>query len=114
MRAPVAFAADNTSGPLPHARLVAVEGASTTFHVAGMHGQMVTVQVPSQSLADVHFSKKGQGTVGATVVSVDSQTHRVNVRTHEGHMLVLDMAPAYLREMQLHHQLMLVAPGQPA
>jgi hypothetical protein len=112
MRAPGALAADNTSGQFPHARLVAVEGASTTFHVEGMHGQMVTVQVPSQSLADVHFSKLG--TVGTTVVSVDSQIHRVKVRTHEGQMLVLDMAPAYLREMQMHQQIMLVAPRQPA
>jgi hypothetical protein len=58
------------------------------------------------------FSK--QGTVGTTVVSVDSQTHWVKIRTHEGHMLVLDMAPAYLREMQMHYRIMLVAPRQPA
>jgi hypothetical protein len=110
MRAPVALAADHTSGQLPHIRLVAAEGAATTFQVEGMHGQMVTV--PSQSLADVHCSK--QGTVGATVVSVDRETHRVNVRTHEGHMLVLAMAPASLREMQMPHQMMLAAPQQPA
>lgn len=112
--APVALAADHASGQLPHARIVAVEGASTTFHVEGMHGQMVTVQVPSRSLADVHLSHKAQGTVEATVVSVDSETHRVKVHTHEGQKLVLDMAPAFLREMRIGEQIMLVAPRQPA
>lgn len=114
MIAPVALAADHTSGQLPHARLVAVEGAAIIFHVEGMHGQLVTVQVPSQSLADVHFSKNAQGTVRAAVAPVDRETHRVTVRTHEGHMLVLTMAPASLREMQIHHQMMLVAPRQSA
>jgi hypothetical protein len=79
-----------------------------------MPGQTVKVQVPPQSLTDVHFNEKAQRTVGATVVSIDRETHRLKVRTHEGQMLVLDLSPAYLREMQIQHQIMLVAPWQPA
>jgi hypothetical protein len=112
MIAPVALVADNTSGQFSHARLVSMEGASTTFHVEGMHGQTATVQVPPQSLADVHFNKKTQRTVGATVVSTDRETHRLKVRTHESHKRVLDLSPAYLREIQGHHLMMLVAPWQ--
>ena len=93
--------AGHTSGHLPHASLVAVGGASPSFHVAGMHGQIVTVQVPSQALADVHCSTKAQGTVWATVVSVASTTHHVNVRTHEGQKLVLELSSGFLKEMRI-------------
>src|SRR5262249_30859350 len=111
---PGALAADHTSGQLPHARLVAVGGAATTLPVERVHGPMVTGEGAPQSLADVHFSKNAHGAGGGTVVSVDRETHRVTVRTHEGQKLVLDIAPASLRVMQIHHQIMLVAPRQPA
>ena len=114
MISPVVLAADQASGQLPHARIVAVEGTSTTFHVEGMHGQVVTVEVPSRSLADVHLSNEAQRTVEATVVSIDSVTHRVKVRTQEGQKLVLDMAPTFMREMRLGEPVVLVAPRQPA
>ena len=114
MMAPVALAVGRTSGQEPHARIVAVEGASTTFHVAGMHGQRVTVQVRSRSLAAVHLSNTAQGTVEATVVAVNSATHRVTVHTHEGQTLVLDMAPPVLRELRRGEPMMLVASRQPA
>jgi hypothetical protein len=100
LRAPVTLAADNTSGQLA-ARIVAVEGASTTVHVEGMHGQMVTAQVPSRSIADVHLSNKVQGTVRATVASVDRKTHRVKVHTHEGQKLVVAISPAFLKERRI-------------
>jgi hypothetical protein len=103
-----------TTWQLAHARLVAVEGASTTVHVEGMHGQMVMVQVPSRSLADVHLSNIVQGTVRARVESVDSKTHHVKVHTHEGQKLVLEISPAFLKEMRISAQIMLVAPQQPA
>ena len=31
----------------PRAKIVSVEGAETTYEVEGMHGQLVTVDVPS-------------------------------------------------------------------
>jgi hypothetical protein len=114
MLAPVVLAADQASGQLPHARIATVEGATTTYHVEGMHGQMVTVDVPSQSIADVRLSNKAQGTVGATVMSVDSETNRVKVRTQEGQKLVLEMPPTFLKQMRIGGQVMLMAPWQPA
>ena len=35
----------------PRAKIVSVEGAATTYQVEGMSGQLVTVEVPSQSTA---------------------------------------------------------------
>ena len=37
----------------PRAKIVSVEGAATTYEVEGMSGQLVTVEVPSQSTADI-------------------------------------------------------------
>jgi len=48
------------------------------------------------------------------VVSIDSETHRVNVHTQKGQKLVLDMSPALLKAMRIGAQIMRVAPQQPA
>jgi hypothetical protein len=44
----------------PRAKIVSVEGAETTYEVEGMHGHLVTVEVPSQSVADVKLSLSAQ------------------------------------------------------
>jgi len=47
---PYAMAAEQASRPLPSAQLMAVEGASSTYHLIDYDGRVVTVDVPSQSI----------------------------------------------------------------
>ena len=79
----------------PRATIESVEGASTTYHTRDWNGKPVTVRVPSQSAADIR-GKDAEGTVRATVTTVDTATHRVKVRTSEGQTIVLSMAPGSL------------------
>ena len=73
---PYAMAAEQASRPLPSAQLVAVEGASSTYHLIDYDGRVVTAVVPSQSTTDIQHSS--DNTVHATLASVDSATNRVS------------------------------------
>ena len=42
------------------ATVVHVEGAKQTWHVTDMHGKIVEVEVPSQSLVDIQASQEAQ------------------------------------------------------
>ena len=78
--------ADRAASPqagAPSATIVAVEGASTTYHTRDWNGKRVTVRVPSQSVTDIK-DKDADGTVRATVTSVDTASQHVRVRTSEG------------------------------
>ena len=88
---------DRTAPPsnAPRATIESVEGASTTYHTRDWNGKPVTVRVPSQSAADIR-GKDTEGTVRATITTVDTATHRVKVRTSEGQTIVLSMAPGSL------------------
>lgn len=108
--APCALAADQASGAPPHAKIVAIEGASTTYQVEGMHGQTVTVDVPSQSTADVKLSNTEQRTVRGTVVALDGGTNHVKVHTQEGQTIVLEMSPESLRGLRLGDPFTLAVP----
>jgi phage baseplate assembly protein gpV len=94
----------------PAATIVAVEGASTTYHTRDWNGKQVTVRVPSQSVADIK-DKDADGTVRATVTSVDPASQRVRVRTDEGQTIVLAMAPASLAGLKPGDRLLFVIPG---
>ena len=90
--------ADRAAPPLsdaPRATIESVEGASTTYHTRDWNGKPVTVRVPSQSAADIR-GKDAEGTVRATITTVDTATNRVKVRTSEGQTIVLSMAPGSL------------------
>jgi len=107
---PGALAADK-------AKIVTIEGATTTYQVRGMHGQLVTVEVPSQTLADVEVATPGQpgtpgagGTVQATVVAIDGETNRVKVRTQEGQTITLEMSPTALKDRRLGETFTLEVP----
>ena len=100
------------------ATVVHVEGAKQTWHVTDMHGKIVEVEVPSQSLVDIQTSKEerpgasgpsgqGTGTVLATVVAVDTLTNRVKVQTQAGQVIELD-TPAKGR--QIGEQVTLIVP----
>ena len=88
---PVVFAADQPSKPLPAAQLIAVEGASHTYHLIDYDNRVVTASVPAQSIADIQTSNP-DGTVQATIVSIDLTTNRVKARTDAGQVLILAMA----------------------
>jgi hypothetical protein len=98
--------------PQPSATIVSVEGASTTYRTRDWNGKSVTVRVPSQSAADIK-GKDAEGTVRATVTTVDTTTHRVKVRTSEGQTIVLEMAPASLAGLQAGDPVVFMAPTPP-
>jgi hypothetical protein len=98
------------SAQAPRAKIVSVEGAATTCQVEGMHGQLVTVDVPSQSTADVKLSNPDQGTVVGKVIALDGQTNQVKVHTQAGQTLVLEMDPGSLQGLRLGDVFTLAVP----
>jgi len=96
----------------PSATIVAVEGASTTYHTRDWNGKRVTVRVPSQSVTDIK-DKDADGTVRATVTSVDAASQRVRVRTTEGQTIVLAMAPEALAGLKAGDRILFTLPGAP-
>lgn len=97
----------------PHAKIVAVEGAATTYQLEDIHGDLVTADVPSQSLADIKLSNPDQRTVEGKVIALDGQTNQVKVHTRAGQTLVLEMDPRSLRNLRLGDTFTLAVP-QPA
>jgi hypothetical protein len=97
---PLVFAAEQPSGPLLNAQLVAVEGASHTYHLIDYDHRVITATVPAQSIADIQ-TRNPDGTVQATVVAMDTTTGRVKASTDAGQVLVLNMAREALANMKL-------------
>ena len=110
---PLVFAADQASKPLPAAQLIAVEGAAHTYRLTDYDNRVVTTTVPAQSMTDIQTSKP-DGTVQATIVSIDSTTNRVRARTDAGQVLVLAMAPEALGSMQIGDTFTLAVPQRTA
>jgi hypothetical protein len=110
---PVVFAADQPSKLLPAAQLIAVEGASHTYHLIDYDNRVVTARVPAQSIADIRTSNP-DGTVSATIVSIDSTTNRVKAQTDAGQVLVLAMAPEALGSMKIGDTFTLTVPQRTA
>jgi hypothetical protein len=102
----------NAAPTQPVATIVSVEGATTTYHSQDWNGQTVTVQVPSQSSADIK-GRDAQGIVRATVTAVDTTTNRVKVHTPEGQTIVLAMSPASLTSLQVGDTLTFALPEPP-
>jgi hypothetical protein len=96
----------------PTATIVAVEGASTTYHTRDWNGKTVTVRVPSQSAADIR-GKDAEGTVRGTITSVDPTSHRVRVRTSEGQTVVLAMEPGSLAGLKPGDRFVFTLPEVP-
>jgi hypothetical protein len=96
----------------PVATIVAVEGTSATYHTRDWNGKRVTVRVPSQSVTDIK-DKDADGTVRATVTSVDAASQRVRVRTTEGQTIVLAMAPEALAGLKAGDRILFTLPGAP-
>ena len=97
---PLVLAAEQPAKPLPAAQLVAVEGASHTYHLIDYDKRVVTADVPAQSLTDIQTSNP-DGTVQATIVSIDLTTNRVKARTDAGQVLILAMAREEIGNMRI-------------
>jgi hypothetical protein len=107
------FAADQPSRPLPTAQLIAVEGASHTYHLIDYDNRVVTASVPAQSITDIRTSNP-DGTVRATIVSIDSTTNQVKAQTDAGQVLVLAIAPEALGSMKIGDTFTLTVPQRTA
>jgi hypothetical protein len=110
---PVVFAADQPAKPLPAAQLIAVEGASHMYHLIDYDNRVVTARVPAQSIADIRTSNP-DGTVSATIVSIDSTTNQVKAQTDAGQVLVLAMAREALGSMKIGDTFTLTVPQRTA
>jgi hypothetical protein len=102
--ASVVLAANVPSGQAPSATIIAPESPNTIYQVRDMHGEMVTVEVPSLAPPELKVSDPDQGTVRATVMAVDGQTNQVKVQTQEGQMLLLQLPSESVRGMQIGNQ----------
>jgi hypothetical protein len=110
MAVPLALATDRTTRQPPRAKIVTVEGAATTYKVEDMHGQTVTVDVPSQTMTDIKLSDPVQGTVRGTVVALDGESNRVKVHTQERQMVVLELPHETIMSMRLGDTFTLAVP----
>ena len=110
---PLMFAAEQPSKPLPAAQLIAVEGASHTYRSIDYDGRVITTTVPAQSIADIQTNNP-DGTVHATIVSIDLTTNRVKAQTDAGQVLVLAMAHEDLASMRIGDTFTLTVPQQRA
>jgi hypothetical protein len=110
---PLVFAAEQPSKPLPAAQLIAVEGASHTYHLIDYDKRVITANVPAQSITDIQTSNP-DGTVRATVVSIDLTTNRVKAQTDAGQVLVLAIAREDLGSVKLGDTFTLTVPRRAA
>ena len=102
-------AAEPPANPLPTAQLVAVEGVSHTYQLMDYDKRVITAVVPAQSLADIQ-TRTPDGTVQATVASIDVTSNRMKVSTDAGQVLVLAMPSADLGRMKIGDTFTLVVP----
>lgn len=99
------------------AKIVTIEGASTTWHVEGTRGQPVTVDVPSSSITDVIAAKaatsgkdNAPGAMEAEVVSMDAKTNQIIVRTQTGQVIALAISPTSMQSLSIGAPLILEVP----
>ena len=109
LASPLVFAAEPPSKPLPAAQLVAVEGASHTYRVMDYDHRVIKASVPAQSITDVQ-TRHADGTVQATVASIDMTTGRIQASTDAGQVLVLVIPHDDLGSMKIGDTFTLVVP----
>jgi hypothetical protein len=101
-----------TAADQPRVTIVSIEGSTTTYQSIDRHGKVVTVQVPSQSAADIRGAD-AQGTVQATVTAIDTTKSQVKVQTPAGQTIVLAMPPADLQSLQIGDPFTFTVPVSP-
>ena len=109
LASPLVFAAEQPARPLHTAQLVAVEGAEHTYRLIDYDKRVITAVVPAQSITDIQ-TRPPDGTVQATVSSIDLTSGRVRASTDAGQVLVLAMPREDLRSMKLGDTFTLVVP----
>ena len=112
--AAIVQAAGGTPAPQPRATIVSPQDTAVTYNVRDMGGRMVTVQVPSMASPDLKVSNPAEGTVRATVRSIDGETNQVKIQTQEGQMLVLHLAPESIADMRVGDEFTLQVAQQSA
>jgi len=112
LASPLVFAAEPPSKPLPAAQLVAVEGASDTYRLMDYDHRVIKTSVPAQSITDVR-TRHSDGTVQATVASIDMTTGRIQASTDAGQVLGLVLPREDLGSMKIGDTFTLVVPHQP-
>ena len=95
LASPLVCAAAPPSTPSPAAQLVAVKGASHPYRLMDYDHRVVTAAVPAQALTDVQ-TLHPDGTVQATVATIDFATGRIQAATDAGQVLVLAIPRAEL------------------
>ena len=83
LASPLVCAAAPPSTPSPAAQLVAVQGASHPYRLMDYDHRVVTAAVPAQALTDVQ-THHPDGTVQATVATIDFATGRIQAATDAG------------------------------
>lgn len=112
------FAPLGTSAQTPGAKILSIEGETSTYHVEDKTGKLIEVEVPSSSSAAVLTNPpgtanpspqagQGRGTVSARVMAVDTQSNKVKVVTQAGQTIHLEMAT---QGLQIGDQFTLVVP----
>jgi hypothetical protein len=106
---PLVFAAEPPPKPLPAAQLIAVEGASHTYHLTDYDGRVITTTVPAQSITDIR-SGSPDGLVRVTLVAIDMTANRAKAMTDAGQVLVLAMPHESLASLQIGDTFTLAVP----
>jgi len=111
----IAFAPLAALAEIPQATVTMIEGATTTYRVESREGKLVKVEVPSSSVTSIRTNHSGTstqsgqaaGTIPASVVAIDPQSHQVKVVTQAGQTLHLEMAA---QDIQIGEQFTLIVP----
>lgn len=109
LMSPLVFAAEQPSRPFPAAQLVAVEGMEHTYHLTDYDKRVIDAAVPAQSIMDIRTNSP-DGTVHATLTSIDSRTNLVKAQTDAGQTLVLAIPHEDLGSMKIGDTFTLVVP----
>jgi hypothetical protein len=101
------LAAPDSPGQSASVTSVLPPDTSTTQHVRDQHGHIVVLRVRALVPEKVKVSDPAQGTVRATVLTIDREINQVKIHTHEGQQLVLYLAPESLASLQVGDQFLL-------
>jgi hypothetical protein len=88
--------------------LVAVAGASHPYRVRDYDHRVITAAVPAQSITDVQTHP--DGTVRATVATIDVATGQIQAATDAGQVLVLHIPREDLGSLTMGDTVTLVVP----
>ena len=105
--APLVFVVNPAAGQQPYAKIVRIEGMTSSYQVEGQKGQMVNTGVPAMS--DVRTSG-GTQEVRGTVTEIDRNVNQMKVKTAEGQIVVLEVSPDLLTSVQIGAPLVLDVP----